>query len=182
MLPLEAGLGRPRLEVRGILVEEIAAARVEADLPVEEVIRELEVHGLVAQVDAVRLRAQEELVAQVRALMIEPREHFEWALRVGAREGGEVVGIDEVVGRGVHVEDREHAGLDADLPVPTERRDGLSVERDGLAEAHGRDVAEVGVVEIALDRGAEVWPARIREERIEDEPRSEEHTSELQSL
>src|SRR6266705_2674213 len=64
---LETVLDRPRLQILRILVEEVAGPSVDPH-EIAEVVGELEVHRLVREVDAVGLRAQEELVAEVARL------------------------------------------------------------------------------------------------------------------
>src|SRR5258708_5080480 len=53
---LDAALYRPRQQIRRLLIEQVAAAAVGAEPP-RQVVRELEVHALVGQVDALGPRA-----------------------------------------------------------------------------------------------------------------------------
>jgi len=84
----------------------------------------------------------------------------------GAEQRGEVVGVEQILRRRVHLEEREHAGLDARLPLAA--REGVAPDqRDRLAEAHRAHVLQIPVVQVVAVRGGEVWPARIRQERLE---------------
>src|SRR3546814_10140384 len=100
------------------------------------------------------------------AWVIDARGGGEGAPPVGDRYADPVIGVDQVGAFAGEVEDGEDARLEAQLPLAVERG-GRAVEREGLAEADGASVLDVGIVGIVLVGGRE---------------RSEEHTSELQSL
>ena len=156
---------RQRVEVRRVLVEEVAATTVQAE-HVADLVRELEIDALVAQVDPVGARPEQELVPEVTALVEHAEERREVLVPVRERNSDEVVGVDQVERAGVNVEDREHTGMEAELPPAT--TDPVPVEREGFAEVDRRDIGELPVVEIVLPRGREVRPARVGHQGLEE--------------
>src|SRR6266404_4818311 len=161
---LETVLDRPRLQMRRVLIEEVAGARVDPR-EVAELVGDLRVHRLVRKVDAGGLGPEQELVAEV-ARLVEEAEHRR-EIRVTVREGerDQIVGVHEVLGEGVEVEDREDTGLDADLPPAAAQP--VAIERKGLAEADGGHIDQLRIALMALVGGGEVRPARIGDERLE---------------
>jgi hypothetical protein len=65
---LHSALHGPRLEALGLLVEQVPAPAVDPQAP-RQIVGELEVHALVGEIDALEARAEQQLVAQVRALV-----------------------------------------------------------------------------------------------------------------
>ena len=114
---LDARLGRPGLEVLRVAADDVSRSPVHPE-PVGHLVREPQVHGLVAEVHALDPVLDQELVAKMRALVEEARQRREVACPVREREAHDVVGVDEVARRRVHVEEAEDAGLDPDLPDP----------------------------------------------------------------
>src|SRR5688572_2313576 len=160
---LRAPLQRPRLEGRGLLIEEEAAAAVDTERVAKELVGEPEIDALVTEVHTIAHPiADEELVADVAALVEQASEGGEVAVAVAAEQSDDVVGIDEVLRLGGEVEHREDARLDADLPPSA--ADALAIEGEGLAEADGADVSHVGLVEVVLIGGGEMGPAWIGDE------------------
>src|SRR6266404_1644319 len=168
---LETVLDRPRLQMRRVLIEEVAGARVDPR-EVAELVGDLRVHRLVRKVDAGGLGPEQELVAEV-ARLVEEAEHRR-EIRVTVREGerDQIVGVHEVLGEGVEVEDREDTGLDADLPPAAAQP--VAIERKGLAEADGGHIDQLRIALMALVGGGEVRPARIGDERLEQRAAGQE--------
>src|SRR3546814_13207308 len=108
-----------------------------------------------------------ELVAEMGARGIDARGGGEVAPPVGDRYADPVIGVDQVGAFAGEVEDGEDARLEAQLPLAVERG-GRAVEREGLAEADGASVLDVGIVGIVLVGGREVRPAPVGEQRIEE--------------
>src|SRR4029450_4942486 len=65
---LQAVLDRPGIQAGGVAMEQVATASVDAER-VAELVGDLQVHALDAQIDALGLRAEEELVAEVAGLV-----------------------------------------------------------------------------------------------------------------
>src|SRR5205823_7697992 len=129
---LGAVLDRPRAQVRRVGVEDVAETGVEPQ-PVPEFVRHLGVDPLVAEVHALGLGAQEELVAEMARLVEDAQQRRQVVVAVAERDGHEVIGVDQVLREGVEIEDREDAGLDAELPPRLP--EALADEGEGLAEA-----------------------------------------------
>src|SRR5262245_3689970 len=60
---LQTILDRPRMEARGVLAEQVAAACINADQLLQEIVGGLEIDALVAEIDAIGTRAKQEFVA-----------------------------------------------------------------------------------------------------------------------
>src|SRR5205807_2704611 len=95
-------------------------------------------------------------------------------IRVAVREGErhQIVGVHEVLGEGVEVEDREDTGLDADFPPAAAQP--VAIERKGLAEADGGHIDQLRIALMVLVGGGEVRPARIGDERLEQRAAGQE--------
>src|SRR6185503_63520 len=100
---LQAVLDRPRIESRGILAPEPAAAGVHAE-QLAELVGNLEVDFLVAEVDAIGPGPEQELVAQVAARMKDAELRREIFVPEAQRESDHVVGVHQVEGGGVQIE------------------------------------------------------------------------------
>jgi hypothetical protein len=162
---LDPVLHRPRTDIRGILVEEVAAARIQAE-HILDVVGEQEIDLLVAEVDPVGLRPQEELVAEVTALVEHAKHRGEVVVADREREPDEIVGVDQVERARTEVEDRKDAGEQTDLPPRAP--DPVAIEGKALAEAHRGGVAELGIIEVVLPGRREVRPARVGDQGLEE--------------
>ena len=75
-----------------------------------------ELNGFVAEVNAFRrINTLEEIIPQVRALVINAEAERIVAMPVGGGNADGVIRVDEVVGRGVQVELGEYSALQAEL-------------------------------------------------------------------
>src|SRR3972149_4482396 len=145
-LELGAGLSQPTTEGRGVHVDQVSAAAIGAQAQ-GQVVGELGVQALIAQVDSVRARlAQEQLVAEMRALVEDPAERREVAEAVSHEARGEEVGVDEIERLRVEIEDREDPALHSRLPLTPLAflADMVPVQGEGLAEADGGHVLRTG--------------------------------------
>src|SRR6267143_6476314 len=104
--------------------------------------------------------------------MEEPEHRREICVAVREGERDEIVGVHEVLGEGVEVEDREHAGLDAELPPAAPQP--VAIQRKGLAEADGRHVEQLWIAQMALIPRGKVRPAWVRDERLEQRAAGQE--------
>src|SRR3989338_777755 len=95
-------------------VQNITAATVET--PPLPFIRCKKLHVLIAQIDPVDSRtAQNEFIAQMRALMIDAQQIRPGAPAVTERQSDPVIRVDQIARRGVEIEQREHPALNPDL-------------------------------------------------------------------
>src|SRR5262249_34168690 len=170
-IELQAVLDRPRVEAGRVLAEEPAAAGVQTS-HLEQVVGHLEIDALVAEVDSIGAGPEQELVSEMAALMEDAQLHREILPPEAQRQPDHVVGVHQVERGGVQVEDREDAGVEADLP---ERRAQFrAVEGKALSEADGSLVAELRIAEIVVPSGGEVRPARVGDQRLEDDAPGEQ--------
>ena len=88
------------------------------------------------------------------------------------RDPDHVVGVHQVEGGGVQIEDGEDARLEADLP-PGRAQLG-AIDGEALAGADGSGVLELRIAEVVLPGGREVRPARVGDQRLEDEVAGEQ--------
>src|SRR5215831_507743 len=73
---LQAVLNGPRMEARGVLAEEVAAAGVHAE-QLKKVVGDLVIDALVAEVDSIGAGPEQELVPQMAALVKDAELHRE---------------------------------------------------------------------------------------------------------
>jgi hypothetical protein len=114
--PFQSAVRDVALEVLRVAAQEVFPSRVNAERPTVE--REDHLRGLERDVLALERRvvlAQQELVAQVRALMVEPQARGERTASHRDRKPDDVIGVDQIVGRLVEIELGEHAALEAHL-------------------------------------------------------------------
>jgi hypothetical protein len=109
--------------------------------------------------------AQQELVPEMRALVVESQRRRKPLPAQRERRSHPEVRVDQIVRRRVEVEDREHAAEEAELPAAVAQRP--AEQRERLAEVRAADAIELGVVEIPVVAGREVRLARIRDQRCE---------------
>src|SRR5439155_9621204 len=106
---------------------------------------------------------QDKLIAQVRAVMVDPGPDRERAGPVGEWEADDEVGVDQVVRAGLHVELGEHARRHAHLPrgrMPTR-------QHDILAEPDARNLPGDDRRRDPQPRGEEMRLFRIGDQRGE---------------
>jgi hypothetical protein len=159
-------------------MEQVFATAVDAeDAHVEG---EQRLDRLEAQVLALRMvRAQQELVAEVRALVIDAHARGRQAAPHGHGEPERVIGIDEVEGGTVEVELRVDAGFDADLQTLARRWTAPARQTEMIRDAHGSDVgAERHVGRDALPARERPGALRIGEQRAEHVAVRQLHESE----
>src|SRR5262245_66156182 len=101
------------------------------------------------------------------ALMEDAQLHREILPPEAQRQPDQIVGVDEVERRGVQVEDGENTRLEADLPEG--RAQLRAVDGEALSEADGGLVAELWIAEVVLPGGREMRPARVGDQRLEDD-------------
>ncbi len=92
--------------------------------------------------------------------MLNPQKSGKWSLAVTAQEPHPVVRIDEIDGPGADVEDAEHTGLDAELPLAVEKC-FVPVNGERFAEIGAKHSAQIQPLgELPVQPG-KVWPAGI---------------------
>src|SRR5579862_2548297 len=164
--PFQPLQGPPRLQVGGHRMDDRRRSRVEAH---GSVVGSRRRQGLVAEVQILLPRLDDERIAQVGALMKEGGLRGERAAAIVQGEPDAVVGIDELVRRAVQVEEGIHDRLEPRAEAFI--RSGIVFE-DGEAFAE-RDPSRVGEVGVAGSGHAavgsgEFGPARIGDQRIEN--------------
>ena len=141
--------------------QDVFATAVEAKPP--EVACDEQLRRLEAQIHAGRVGVQDKLIAQVRALMVDPGPDRERAGPVGEWEADDEVGVDQVVRAGLHIELGEHARRHAHLPLvgmPTR-------QHDILAESDARNLPGDDRRRDPQPRGEEMRLFRIGDQRGE---------------
>src|SRR5262245_7825288 len=170
-IELQAVLDRPRVEAGRVLAEEPAAAAVHTS-HLEHVVGQLEIDALVTEVDSIGAGPEQELVSQMAALMEDAQLRREIFPPEAQRQRDQVVGVHQVERGGIQVEDGEDTRLEAELP---EGRAQLhAVDGEALSEADGAHVAELWIAEVVLPGGREVRPARVGDQRLEDDASGEQ--------
>src|SRR5436190_17858880 len=102
------------LEPLGLLIEEVLTTAVEAEH--RHVVGKDQLAGLEAEVLALgMIRAKQELVAQMRALVIDAAARGESSVPIGHRQPDRVIGVDQVVRDTAQVELCVNSAFGADL-------------------------------------------------------------------
>src|SRR5262245_20492412 len=99
-------------------------------------------------------------------LMLESEKAGQGSVAVAGQKPHAVIGIDEIDRSGAHVEDAEHAGLNAELPFAV-KKCLVPVNGEGFAEIGGKDAREVEALRKLPVGATEMRPAGIGMERGE---------------
>src|SRR5690606_8266087 len=135
-LILDAKLRHAGVQAVRFPVEQIAAATVDAPA-LAEIVGQEEVRRLVAEIDPV-LRidvvAEQELVAEMSALMGEAEEGGKAVFAVDGSNADNVVGVDQVFALAVEIENRKDTRLKGVPPIASEAP--AAEQRERLPETH----------------------------------------------